>query len=285
MDVAVACRVLNVSRSGYYEWLSRLDSPRRQENKLLLKQIKQIHEESRGTYGSPRVHAELSLGLGLPVNLKRVARLMREAGIQGLYRRRQRGCTVRDPDAQPSDDLVNRQFTVDAANVLWITDITEHPTTEGKLYCAAVMDAYSRLIVGWSIAGHMRTELVTDALGMAIIRRQPGKRAENARTILHSDHGSQYTSWAFGQRLHAANLLASMGTVGDCYDNAMMESFWGTMQLELLDSKTWQNRDELANGIFEWIECWYNPKRRHSSIGMHSPITFETLHSGPDPVC
>ena len=252
---------------------------------MLLKQIKHIHEESRGTYGSPRVHAELSLGLGLPVNLKRVARLMREAGIQGLYRRRQRGCTVRDPDAQPSDDLVNRQFTVDAANVLWITDITEHPTTEGKLYCAAVMDAYSRLIVGWSIAGHMRTELVTDALGMAIIRRQPGKRAENARTILHSDHGSQYTSWAFGQRLHAANLLASMGTVGDCYDNAMMESFWGTMQLELLDSKTWQNRDELANGIFEWIECWYNPKRRHSSIGMHSPITFETLHSGPDPVC
>jgi putative transposase len=125
------------------------------------------------------------------VNLKRVARLMREAGIQGLYRRRRRGCTVRDPDAQPSADLVNRQFTVDAANVLWITDITEHPTLEGKVYCTAVMDAYSRLIVGWSIAEHMRTELVTDALGMAIIRRQPEKRADDARTILHSDHGSQ----------------------------------------------------------------------------------------------
>jgi hypothetical protein len=187
----VACRVLSVSRSGYYEWLARLDSPRRQENELLLKQIRRIHEESRGTYGSPRVHAELTLGLGLPVNLKRVARLMREAGIQGLYRRRRHGCTVRDPDAQPSADLVNRQFTVDAGNVLWITDITEHPTLEGKVYCAAVMDAYSRLIVGWSIAEHMRTELVTDALGMAIIRRQPEKRTDDARTILHSDHGAQ----------------------------------------------------------------------------------------------
>lgn len=274
--------MLNVSRSGYYEWLSRPDSPRAQDNVLLLKHIEKIHLESRGTYGSPRVHAELTLGLGLPVNLKRVARLMRDAGIQGLYRRRRHGCTLRNPHATPSDDLVNRQFTVDAPNVLWITDITEHPTNEGKVYCAAVMDAYSRLIVGWSIAGHMRTELVTDALGMAIIRRRPEKRAPGDRTILHSDHGSQYTSWAFGQRLQNANLLASMGTVGDCYDNAMMESFWATMQLELLDSKTWEMRDELANAIFEWIECWYNPRRRHSSIGMHSPITFETLHTGPD---
>jgi len=249
---------------------------------LLLKQIRRIHEESRGTYGSPRVHAELVLGLGLPVNLKRVARLMRQVGIQGLYRRRRHGCTVRDPQAQPSADLVNRQFLVDAPNRLWITDITEHPTIEGKLYCAAVMDAYSRLIVGWSIAEHMRTDLVTDALGMAIIRRQPEKHAADTPTILHSDHGAQFTSWAFGQRLRAAGLLASMGTVGDCYDNAMMESFWGTLQLELLDSKTWQTRDELANAIFEWIECWYNPNRRHSSIGMYSPITFETLHTGPD---
>jgi putative transposase len=184
--------VLKVSRSGFYEWLARLDSPRRQENELLLKQIRHIHDESRGTYGSPRIHAELTLGLGLPVNLKRVARLMREAGIQGLYRRRRRGCTVRDPNARPATDLVNRQFTVDAPNRLWITDITEHPTREGKVYCAAVMDAYSRLIVGWSIAEHMRTELVTDGLGMAIIRRRPEKYAEDARTILHSDHGSQY---------------------------------------------------------------------------------------------
>lgn len=247
---------------------------------MLLKQIERIHADSRHTYGSPRVHAELTLGLS--VNLKRVARLMRQAGIQGIYRRRRHGCTIRDSDAQPSSDLVDRNFTVTEPNRLWVTDITEHPTKEGVLYCAAVMDAYSRLIVGWSIAEHMRTELVTDALGMAIIRRQPDKKPANEQTILHSDHGCQYTSWAFGQRLRTAGLLASMGTVGDCYDNAMMESFWGTMQLELLDTKEWQTRDELANAIFEWIECWYNPKRRHSSIGMHSPITFETLHPGPD---
>jgi putative transposase len=144
------------------------------------------------------------------------------------------------------------------------------------------MDAYSRLIVGWSLAEPRCTELVTDALGMAIIRRQPDKRAGDERTILHSDHGSQYTSWAFGQRLRAAGLLASLGTVGDCYDHSMMESFWGTMQLELLDTKEWQTKDELATAIVEWRECWYNPKRRHSSIGMHSPVTFETLHTGPD---
>jgi putative transposase len=274
----VTCRVLKVSRSGYYEWRTRPKSVREQDDELLMKHIRQIHTESRGTYGWPRVHAELTLGLGVTVNHKRVARLMRQAGIQGLYRRRRRGCTVRDPAAEPAHDLVNRQFTVDEPNRLWITDITEHPTDEGKVYCAAVMDAYSRLIVGWSIAEHMRTELVTDALGMAILRRQPDRN-----TILHSDHGSQYTSWAFGQRLRHAGLLASMGTVGDCFDNAMMESFWGTMQLELLDSKIWKSRDELATAIFEWIECWYNPKRRHSRIGMHSPATYETLHSPPHP--
>ena len=274
----MACRVLNVSRSGYYEWRGRPASTRDEENTVLLKHIEQIHADSRGTYGSPRVHAELTMGLGLPVNLKRVERLMREAGIQGLYRRRRHHTTVRDPAGQPSTDLVNRRFTADAPDRLWITDITEHPTEEGRVYCAAVMDAYSRLIIGWSIADHMRTELVTDALGMAILRRQP----ENNTTILHSDHGAQYTSWAFGQRLRAAGLLASMGTVGDCYDNAMMESFWGTLQLELLDSKTWKTRDELANAIFEWIECWYNPKRRHSKIGMHSPATFEALNQPSD---
>jgi putative transposase len=224
------------------------------------------------------VHAELRLGLGTPVNLKRVERLMREAGIQGLYRRRRHVTTVRDPAGQLGADLVNRRFTVDAPDRLSITDITEHPTEKGRVYCAAVMDAYSRLIIGWSIADHMRTELVTDALGIAILRRPP----ENDTTILHSDHGSQYTSWAFEQRLRSAGLLASMGTVGDRYDNAMMESFWGPLQLELLDSKNWKSRDELANAIFEWTECWCNPKRRHSKIGMHTPATFEALNQPPD---
>ena len=270
--------MLNVSRSGYYEWRDRPLSDRVSENELLVKYIEQVHADSRGTYGSPRIHAELTLGLGLSVNQKRVERLMRQAGIQGLYRRKRSWTTIRDPSAEPAPDLVNRHFTVDGPDRLWITDITEHPTEEGKVYCAAVMDAYSRLIIGWSIDNHMRTELVTDALGMAILRRTP----ENDTTILHSDHGSQYTSWAFGQRLRAAGLLASMGTVGDCYDNAMMESFWGTLQLEILDQKQWKTREQLANAIFEWIECWYNPKRRHSSIGMYSPVTFEALHTRSD---
>jgi putative transposase len=276
----VACRILNVSRSGYYDWLGRPPSARDQENELLRKHLEEIHNDSRRTYGSPRVHAELTLGLGLTVNLKRVARLMREAGIQGLYRRRRQGCTVRDPDGEAFPDLVDRTFIAEAPNRLWLTDITEHPTLEGKVYCAAVMDAYSRMIVGWSINDNMRKELVIDALGMAIIRRRPQDQPESERTITHSDHGSQYTSWAFGKRLREAGLVGSMGSVGDCYDNAMMESFWGTMQLELLDSKTWETREELASAMFEWIECWYNTKRRHSGIDMHSPATFEALYMG-----
>jgi putative transposase len=192
---------------------------------LLLKHIRQIHADSRRTYGSPRVHAELTLGLGLPVNLKRVARLMRQEGIRGLYWRRQRGCTIRDPQAEPATDLVNRQLSATKPNQLWLTDIAEHPTEEGKLYCAAVMDVFGRRIIGWSMAAHMRKELVLDALGMAVLRRAP----EAGETILHSDHGSQYTSWMFGQRLQKSGHLASMGSVRDCYDNAMMESFWSTL--------------------------------------------------------
>ncbi|MGB8963758.1 MAG: IS3 family transposase [Pseudonocardiaceae bacterium] len=272
IDVAVACRVLGVSRSGYYDWLGRPPSARDEANSLLLKHITDAHTESRGTYGWPRVHAELTLGLGLPVNHKRVARLMRQAGLQGLYQRRyRRGAT----GPATEDDLVQRHFTVEAPNRLWLTDITEHPTREGKLYCAAVMDAYARLIVGWSIADHMRTELVIDALGMATLRRRP----KNDSTILHFDHGTQYTSWAFGQRLRTAGLLPSMGTIGDCYDNSMMESFWGTLQLEVLDTRIWETRHELANAIFEWIECWYNTERRHSSLGMLRPVEFEALHT------
>jgi putative transposase len=275
----VACRLLGVSRSGFYAWRNKPLSPRDEENELLLKHIRQIHADSRGTYGSPRVTAELAMGLGLPVNEKRVARLMRQAGIRGLYWRRRRGCTVRDPHAEPAADLVNRQFVATGPNQLWVTDITEHPTDEGKLYCAAVMDVFARRIVGWSIAAHMRKELVLDALGMAVLRRGPG----DGKRILHSDHGSQYTSWAWGQRLEKSGILGSMGSVGDCYDNAMMESFWSTLQLEIFDQRTWRTRGELANAIFEWIECWYNPTRRHSSIGMHSPVDFEQLHTPSDP--
>lgn len=263
--------MLRVSRSGYYDWLGRPPSLRDQENDLLVKQIEQIHLESRGTYGWPRVTAELALGLGVPVNHKRVARLMRQAGLQGVYRRGHR----RGPAAEATaEDLVRRQFTVDGPDRLWLTDITEHPTGEGKVYCAAVMDAYSRRIIGWSIAHHIRTELVLDALGMAILRRRPSKD----QTVLRSDHGTQYTSWAFGNRLRAAGILPSMGTIGDCYDNSMMEYCWGTLRLEFLDRNTWDNRDDLVNAIFEWIECWYNPKRRHSSLGMLGPADYEATH-------
>jgi putative transposase len=273
----VACRVLDVSSSGYYEWLGRPASPREQRNEELAKMIARIHADSRGSYGWPRVHAELVLGLGEAVNRKRVARLMRQAGVQGIYRRRGRKNLV---NAATEEDLVRRQFTVDGPDRLWLTDITKHPAGDGKLYCAAVMDAWSRRIIGWSIDNRQETSLVIDALGMAILRRRPGDGKSS--TILHSDHGTQYTSWAFGKRLREAGLLGSMGTVGDCYDNSMMESFWGTMQLELLDRKTWKTHDELASAIFEWIECWYNPKRRHSSIGMLSPVEFENHSQPPD---
>jgi putative transposase len=202
---------------------------------------------------------------------------MRVAGLQGVYRRRGRRNLV---NQATEEDLVQRRFDVQAPDRQWLTDITEHPTAEGKMYCAAVMDAYSRRVIGWSIDARQNTDLVVNALAMAVARRNPDDRS----TILHSDHGTQYTSWAFGKRLRDAGLLGSMGTVGDCYDNAMMESFWGTMQLELLDTKTWEFREELANAIFEWIECWYNPYRRHSSIGMHSPVTYESLYQPSDTV-
>jgi putative transposase len=234
----------------------------------------EVHRQSRGTYGSPRVHAELRLGEGIRIGRKRVERLMRDAGLEGVYRRRHRGCTRRNPAAEPSDDLVNRRFTVDAPDRLWVSDITEHPTTTGRVYLAVVLDAWSRRVVGWSIADHLRSELVVDALQMAIWRRRP-----TDGTVVHSDHGSQYTSWAFGRRLRAAGLLGSMGTVGDALDNAVAESFFGTLQLELLDRRHWTNREELASAIFEWIECFYNPQRRHSSVGMLSPVDYETTHA------
>jgi putative transposase len=271
LPVAVACRLLGVSTSGYYTWRSRPASPRRQADQTLGATIASIHQMSRGTYGSPRVHAELRLAAGVRCGRKRVARLMREAGLCGVYRRRRKGCTVTDPAATPSADLVQRRFVADQPDALWLTDITQHRTSEGWVYCAVVMDVYARRVVGWSIADHLRSELVVDALDMARWRRKP--KAGN--TIVHSDHGAQYTSWAFGHRLREAGLLGSMGSIGDCYDNSMMESFFGTMQLELLDRTNWATRQDLANAIFEWIEAWYNPTRRHSALGNLSPIDYE----------
>jgi transposase InsO family protein len=271
--VAVACRMLRVSTSGYYEWRGRPLSVRAVADQGLSLQIREIHTCSRGTYGAPRIHAELRLGRGLRCGRKRVARLMRAANLCGIYRRRWRRARPLPP---VHDDLVRRRFVAEAPDQLWLTDITEHPTREGKVYLAAVLDVFGRRIVGWSIADHLRAELVVDALEMARWRRRPAP----GKTVLHSDRGTQYTSWAFGHRLRAAGLLGSMGRVGSAYDNAMMESFFGTLQRELLDRRQWQTRKQLAAAIFEWIEAWYNPRRRHSSIGNISPVAYERLYTG-----
>jgi putative transposase len=269
VHVAVACRVLRVSPSGYYEWRCRAPSVRAAADAALSAQIIEIHAMSRGTYGVPRIHAELRLGRDVHCGRKRVARLMRLARLHGIYRRHGRR---RRPIPAVHDDLVRRRFVADGPDRLWLTDITEHPTREGKVYCAAVLDVYSRRIVGWSIADHLRAELVVDALEMARWRRRPPV----GQTVVHSDRGAQYTSWAFGHRLRAAGLLGSMGRVASALDNSMMESFFGTMQRELLDRPPhWATRRELASAIFEWIEGWYNPRRRHTGIGSLSPIDYE----------
>lgn len=275
LPVATCCRVMKVSTSGFYAWQADPVSDRDWDDAALTNTICDIHRASRRSYGSPRVHAELRLGEGLRCSRKRVERLMRQAGIVGIHRRRRWGCTRRDPDAEPAEDLVERRFDADEPDRLWVMDITEHPTGTGKVYLSVVLDAFSRRVVGWSIADHIRSELVVDALQMATWRRRP----EPGRTVAHSDHGSQYTSWAFGRRLRDAGLLGSMGSIGDCFDNSVVESFFGTLQVELLDQHRWETRDQLAAAIFEWIEAWYNPRRRHSYCRMLSPADYEAAHA------
>ncbi|MGA0569047.1 IS3 family transposase [Rathayibacter sp. KR2-224] len=271
-DVAVTCRVLKVSRSGYYDWCRRGPSARAVADGQLMTTIQRVHYDSRGTYGAPRVHAELRLGLGVRVGRKRVARLMRLAGLVGVsHRRKHRGWK---PAPAPHEDLVKRRFTADRPDRLWFCDITQHRAKDGWVYCAAVIDAFSRRIVGWSISDRVRSELVVDALEMARWQRRP-----EPGTIVHADRGAQYTSWIFGHRLRQAGLLGSMGRVASSVDNALIESFWSTMQRELLDRHDWQTRTELASAMFEWIEGFYNPRRRHSSLGDLSPAEFEALHT------
>jgi putative transposase len=278
--VTVSCALVGVSTSGFYEWRNRPPSQRDRDDAGLLEHIEASHRLSRGTYGARRVHADLRLGLGIRCGRKRVERLMRTHGLVGVHRRRLRGCTRRDPDATPSDDLVDRAFTVTELDRLWVADITQHRSDEGWVYLAAVIDACSRRVVGWSIADHLRAELVVDALQMAIWRRQPPA----GRVVHHSDHGAQYTSWAFGQRLRTAGLLGSMGSIGDCFDNALAESFFATVQTELLDRHRWPSRRGLAVALFDYIERFYNPSRRHSRLGYLSPIDYETALAHPGTV-
>ena len=276
--VSRLARVLGVARAGYYAWTSRPASARMLADQALTDQIRQIHARSRGTYGAPRVHAELRLGLDVHVGRKRVARLMRAAGLQGCHRRRLRGLTRRDPDAVPAPDLVERNFTPPGPDRLWVADITQPRTDQGWLYLAVVLDGFSRRIVGWSMADHLRTELVIDALDMAIAQRQPA-----AGLIHHTDHGCQYTSVAFGRRLQRAGLVASMGTIGDALDNAVAESFFATLECELLDHHHWPTRQALRTAVFDFIEVFYNRQRRHSTLDYLTPVDYEHQRPSPAP--
>ena len=266
--ISTMCDVLGVSTSGYYAWLDRPPSGRDRRDEELTEMIEQIHEQSYGTYGSPRVHAELK-ARGERVGKKRVARLMRAAGLRGVSRRKCPTTTTRDDRARPAPDLVDRQFDVDGPDELWVADITYVPTTTAFMYLAVVLDAYSRRVVGWSMADHLKTKLVTDALQMALNRRDPDE------VIHHSDQGCQYTSIAFGHRCNRANVRPSMGSVGDCYDNAMCESFFATLECELIDRMRYTSSAEAKRSVFHFIEAWYNPRRRHSALDYLSPINYE----------
>jgi putative transposase len=265
-------RVLGVSPSGFYAWRKRPPSKREQADEMLTQQIKKIHQKSKGTYGAPRIHAELA-EQGLHVGRKRVARLMRAADLQGVSRRKAPRTTQRRPEAQPAPDLVQRDFTASHPNELWVADITYIGTWAGFLYLAVVVDAWSRRVVGWAMATHLRTELVLEALHMAVQQRRPQD------VIHHSDHGSQYTSLAFGRRCREAGIRPSMGSVGDCFDNAMCESFFATLECELLDRTSFRSPAEARPVVFQFIEGWYNPHRRHSAIDYLSPNRYEALHA------
>jgi transposase InsO family protein len=251
-------------------WKHRKPSARSVRHEMVAEVIRQVHAESRQTYGARRVHAELVLGRKMTVARCTVELVMGRLGLAGLPGRPK---YRKIPNTPTASDLVNRDFARTEPNRLWLTDITEHPTREGKVYCAVVLDAFSRRVVGWSIDSSQTANLVVNALGMAIENRQ----AEGV--VIHSDHGTQYTSWAFTRRALDSGLVQSMGSIGDCYDNGQMESFWARMQVELLNRKRWNTRLELANAIFEYLEIFHNRQRRHSSLGMLSPIEYERRHA------
>jgi putative transposase len=263
------CRVLGVSTSGYYAWQSRKKSQRRCADETLAERIAQIHRESRGTYGAPRIHAELRAE-GERVGRKRVARLMRGANVIGVSRRRSFQTTRRDPSSRPAPDLVDRKFTASGPNQLWVADITYIPTLAGFLYLAVVLDVWSRKIVGWSMSSRLVTQIVLDALAMALDQRRPAEGV-----IHHSDQGCQYTSIEFGKRCRQSGVRPSMGSVGDCYDNAMCESFFATLECELLDRRRFVDRAEAELAVFDFIEGFYNTRRRHSALGYLAPLMFE----------
>ena len=268
-SIAPMARVLGVSKAGYYAWLRRPPSAHAAADAALLKRVRTVHASSRQTYGAPRVHADLRAG-GEKHGRKRIARLMRAAGVVGACHRHGGPTTTRrDKEARPAPDLVDRNFTASGPNQLWIADITYLPTATGFLYLAVVLDVWSRKVIGWSMANHLRAELVLGALEMAIGQRRPRD------VVHHSDQGSQYTSLAFGKRCSEAGVRPSMGSVGDAYDNAMAESFFSTLEAELLSRRRFASQAEARMACFSYIEGWYNPVRLHSGLGYRSPMTYE----------
>jgi putative transposase len=267
--ISQLCRILKVSNSGYYDWCDRPCSRRAALNQTLLEQIKEIYTDSDRTYGMPRVFKQLRHE-GVCASRKRVARLMRLHHLRGVSRRRNWVTTTeRDPKQGPAPDLVKRKFCAERLNQLWVADMTYLPTWCGFLYLAVIIDVFSRKVVGWAFSEQMTADLVINALNMALQMRQPSS------VIHHSDQGSQYTSLAFGKRCEEMNVKPSMGTVGDAYDNAMAESFFASLECELINRRTWKTKTEARLAVFSWIEAWYNPKRLHSGLGYLSPNQFE----------
>jgi putative transposase len=267
--VATLCRLLGVSRSGYYTWRTRPPSSRACADQALAGHIRAVHEQSRGTYGAPRIWAELR-DRSVACSRKRVARRLRLAGLQGNHRRKGPAPSCRTPSIPPAPDLVRRDFAAPAPDRLWVADITYVPTWAGFLYLAVVLDVYSRRVVGWAMADHLRSELVIEAVDMAVWRRRP-----TPGVIHHSDQGSQYASLAFGRRLREAGLAGSMGSRGDCFDNATAESFFATLECELLARRRFPTRSAARLALFDYIEGFYNTHRRHSALGYLSPAAYE----------
>ena len=275
-SIALMCRVLEVSRSGYHAWATRSPSARAVQDARLTARIRELHDQRRKVYGSPRIWADLVLDDGERIGRKRVERLMRQAGLSGLITKKYKATTIRVPGVRVAQDLLDRDFAARAPNRCWVADITYLRTWEGWLYLVAVQDLYSRRIVGWSMADHMRTELVSDALQMALARRRP-----QAGLIWHSDQGSQFVSLAFGQQARAAGIAQSMGSKGDCFDNAVAESFFATLKKELIHRRSWPTRAELRTEVFDYIEVFYNRERRHSTLGQRSPVDYENRTLSP----
>jgi transposase InsO family protein len=271
--VARACRLLKVSRAAYYQRRAGVLSPRRAADAALSAKITDIHGESKGTYGSPRVHQVLHRQ-DVSCGKRRVARLMRAAGLEGRRKKRWRTTTIADPAAERARDLIQRDFAPrPGTDRRYAGDITYIMTWEGWAYLATVIDLSSRRVVGWALADHMRTELVEDALAMAFTTRRPAEGV-----IFHSDRGCQYTSGDYAALARANGVILSVSRKGECWDNAVAESFFATIKRELINDRAWPTRAGLHRAVFDYIEGWYNTRRLHSALGYLSPAEYESIH-------